>query len=309
MTDATPDGDSPETPEAVPVVRSFSRAVTLRVGIFTDRFLGRDRPLGEARLIFEIGRRGCDVRELRTRLDLDSGYLSRLLRSLEAEGLVELTPLPSDRRARQARLTDAGLVELAELDRRGDAFAQRVLDPLSSVERGRLVTAMAEVERLLSLSFAQITVEDPTSRDARWCLEQYFGELDQRFDDGFESGRSISADGSELEPPHGVFLVARLDGRPIGCGAVKTLEPGIGSIKRMWVSRSVRGLGIGRRILHTLESEASKLGFHILRLETNKNLYEAQKLYRRSGYLEVSAFNDDPYAHFWFEKNLDTEKG
>ncbi|MEN8145384.1 MAG: bifunctional helix-turn-helix transcriptional regulator/GNAT family N-acetyltransferase [Gemmatimonadota bacterium] len=290
---------------AIPTVRSFNRAVTLRVGILTDRFLGRDRPLGEARLIFEIGRQGSDVRELRARLELDSGYLSRLLRSLEKQGLVAVAPLESDRRIRQVRLTQDGESELAELDRRGDQFAQAMLDPLSEPERERIVEAMSEVERLLNLSFTRITVEDPSGYEAKWCLAQYFAELEERFEGGFDATKSITADSRDLRPPRGAFLIARLDGRPIGCGAVKGLSPGVGSIKRMWVSAAVRGIGIGRRLLQELEKEAAKLGLELLRLETNKSLVEAQALYRRNGYQEVKAFNDDPYADHWFEKNLE----
>lgn len=290
---------------AIRTVRSFSRAVTLRVGIFTDRFLGRDRPLGEARLIFEIGRQGADVRELRARLDLDSGYLSRLLRSLEQQGLIAVAPLESDLRIRHARLTPDGLTELDKLNRLGDEFARATLEPLSEAERRRLVEAMSEVERLLSLSFTRVTVEDPASRQAKWCLEQYISELAERFEEGFDVAKSITADRRELTPPQGVFLVASLDGGPVGCGAVKTLSPGVGSIKRMWVSRAVRGIGIGRRLLLALEQEAVKLGIGLLRLETNKNLDEAQRLYRRNGYREVESFNEDPYADFCFEKNLE----
>ena len=117
--------------DLVPAVRSFYRALTLRVGVFTDSFLGRGRPLAQARLIFEIGKDGADIRELRTRLDLDSGYMSRLLRSVERDGLVEVEALESDRRGRRARLTAAGLEELKELDRLGHRFAEVTLDPLS----------------------------------------------------------------------------------------------------------------------------------------------------------------------------------
>ena len=297
------------TNSAIPSVRSFNRAVTQRIGIFTDRFLGRDRPLGEARLIFEIGRDGDDVRQLRARLGLDSGYLSRLLRSLERQGLIEVVPLESDRRVRQACLTADGEIELAELDRRSDDFALGLLEPLSESQRERLVEAMDQVERLLSLSFSQVSLEDPSSADARWCLDQYFAELASRFEEGFDVSRSIAADDLELRPPRGAFVVARLDGRPIGCGAVKTLSPATGSIKRMWVAKSARGIGIGRRILLALEQQAAALGFRVLRLETNRTLAEAQKLYRRSGYRQVAAFNDDPYADFWFEKELDDPAG
>jgi DNA-binding MarR family transcriptional regulator/GNAT superfamily N-acetyltransferase len=290
--------------DPIPTVRSFYRALTLRVGVFTDSFLGRGRSLANSRLLFEIGKEGADVRELRARLDLDSGYLSRLLRSLEGDGLVEVAPLESDLRSRRARLTAAGRKELKQLDRLGDRFAEATLEPLSEAERARLVEAMSEVEKLLNLSFTRISVEDPDSPDAKWCLEQYFAELGERFEGGFNAGRSIPADAGDLRPPRGAFLVARLDGHPVGCGAVKATEPGVGSIKRMWVSREVRGTGVGRRLLLALEKEAAGLGMGLLRLETNRSLHEAQALYRRSGYREVPAFNDEPHADHWFEKRI-----
>jgi DNA-binding MarR family transcriptional regulator len=255
-------------------------------------------------LLFEIGSEGADVRELRSRLGLDSGYLSRLLRSLEGDGLIEVAPRESDLRSRRACLTVAGLEELEELDRLGDRFAEGTLEPLGEAERARLVQAMSEVEKLLNLSFTRISVEDPDSPDAKWCLGQYFAELGERFEGGFDAARSIPADAGDLRPPRGTFLVARLDGRPLGCGAVKATEPGVGSIKRMWVSREVRGTGVGRRLLLALEKEAADLGMALLRLETNRSLHEAQALYRRNGYREVAAFNDDPYADHWFEKHL-----
>jgi DNA-binding MarR family transcriptional regulator/GNAT superfamily N-acetyltransferase len=290
--------------DPISTVRSFYRALTLRVGVFTDSFLGRGRPLADSRLLFEIGREGADVRELRSRLNLDSGYLSRLLRSLERHGLIEVAPLESDLRSRRACLTVAGLEELEELDRLGDRFAEETLAPLSEAERARLVDAMWEVEKLLTRSFTRISVEDPDSPDAKRCLGQYFAELGERFEGGFDAGRSIPADSGDLRPPHGTFLLARLDGRAVGCGAVKSAEPGVGSIKRMWVSPEVRGAGVGRRLLLALEKEAAGLGMALLRLETNRSLDEAQTLYRRNGYREVAAFNDDPYADHWFEKRI-----
>src|ERR1700687_5064084 len=96
---------------AVEQVRSFNRLVTQRVGALNDQYLARDRPLGEARLLWEIGRDGCDVRQLRARLNLDSGYVSRLLRSLEAAQLITVDRNEDDRRVRTVRLTPAGLAE------------------------------------------------------------------------------------------------------------------------------------------------------------------------------------------------------
>ena len=97
-------------------------------------------------------------------------------------------------------------------------------------------------------------------------------------------------------------MVARLNGRAVGCGALKVKRQKVAEIKRMWVSPEVRGLGIGRRLLEALEDRARAFRLRTLRLETNRNLKEAQQLYRSAGYVEVAAFNDEPYAHHWFEK-------
>jgi ribosomal protein S18 acetylase RimI-like enzyme len=128
--------------------------------------------------------------------------------------------------------------------------------------------------------------------------------LNQRFEAGFDPAASLSAEDGDLIPPRGAFLVASVDGESVACGAVKTIAPGVGSLKRMWVADTVRGLGIGRRMLEALEAEARELGLTRLRLETNHALLEAIGLYRSAGYSEVASFNDDPYAQHWFEKIL-----
>jgi DNA-binding MarR family transcriptional regulator/GNAT superfamily N-acetyltransferase len=285
-------------------VRRFNRAVTQRAGALDDAFLARGRPLGQARVLWEIGRDGRDVRDLRARLDLDSGYLSRLLRALERDGLVTVEVNEADGRIRTARLTAAGGAERAELDRLSDDAATSLLGPLSERQRGRLVVAMAEVERLLTASAIVTGVRDPTDPDARRCLRAYVEELSGRFDDGFDPGRSISAADHEMTPPAGLFLVAMLHGKSAGCGALKFHPGAPAEVKRMWVSPAVRGLGLGRRLLAELEAHAAERGVRVLRLETNRTLTEAISLYRAAGYREVPAFNDEPYAHHWFEKTL-----
>lgn len=150
----------------------------------------------------------------------------------------------------------------------------------------------------------QFAIEDPSSVDAQWCFEQYFAELNARFDAGFDPALSISADGDELTPPAGLLVIARRDGRPIGCGALKFHLDAPTELKRMWVSPGVRGIGLGRRLLQELERDARDQGVKTLRLETNRSLNEAIALYRSAGYEEVVAFNDEPYAHHWFEKQI-----
>lgn len=285
-------------------VRRFNRLITQRVGALADSYLRRGRPLGEARLIFETGPHGADVRTLRNRLGLDSGYLSRLLRSLEAQGLVAVRRQTRDGRQRHVQLTREGQAEFATYDGLSDKLAASMLAPLAASQRDRLVAAMAEVERLLRAGSVEVRVEPPVSADARWCLGEYFRELAERFDTGFDPARSNAAPDEDITPPAGWFVVARLDGSAVGCGALKRKDSTTGEIKRMWTAPSARGQGVARRVLRTLEAIARKADLNTLQLETNRTLNEAQALYRQEGYQEVAAFNDEPYAHHWFEKKL-----
>jgi DNA-binding MarR family transcriptional regulator len=270
-------------------VRSFNRTVTERIGALQDTYLGRGRALGANRVLWEIGD-GTDLRALRARLSLDSGYLSRLVGTLQGEGLLEIVP-GADKRVRAVSLTPAGRAERDVLDQRSDELAEALLSPLSDAQRTKLVGAMATVERLLTAGLVDIAVEDQASADAQYCLGEYYKELDARFDGGFQLARSLPVDDA-------VFLVARLRGAPVGCGAIKL---GQSYIKRMWISPTTRGLGLGRRMLSELE-QLSRTG--VARLETNRTLTEAISLYRAAGYVEVEPFNDEPYAHHWFEKAL-----
>ena len=284
--------------------RRFNRIVTQRVGALNDRFLAQDRSLGEARLLWEIGPEGRDVRVLRAQLELDSGYLSRLLRSLETAGLVTVGRKKSDQRVRVARLTRRGAAERTALDKSSDELAASLLAPLNPKQQARLVAAMAVVEQLLTAAMVEIAPTDPAHPHAQHCLNSYFAELNRRFDSGFDPARSISATEAELRPPAGLFLVATLHDEPIGGGALKFHDNEPAEIKRMWVADSTRGLGVGRRILGELEKHAARHGARAIRLETNKTLVEAISLYRSAGYKEVPAFNDEPYAHHWFAKEI-----
>lgn len=292
------------TADAVERLRRFHRSVTERVGALQSEYLGRSRPLGESRVLWEIDAEGIDVRDLRSRLALDSGYASRILRSLEAQGLVTVKASTDDGRVRTARLTSRGKREVAELDRLSDELASSILAPLDERQRAKLADAAETVQRLLEASLVTVEPEPAGSADARWCIGQYFEELGRRFEQGFDPARSIPAEEADMTPPHGVLLIARLRGRPVGCGALK-FHPGEPTeLKRMWVDGTARGLGLGRRLLRELEQRAAAAGAATIRLETNASLTEAIALYRSAGYDEVPAFNDEPYAHHWFEKHV-----
>ena len=289
---------------AIDHVRRFNRTVAEGIGALEDHFLGRSRPLGEARLLWEIGPDGAAVRDLRGRLGLDSGYVSRLLRSLESQRLVTVRVSPDDRRIRRAVLTKRGVAERRELDARSDAVALRMLEPLADKQRASFLSAIAEVERLLQASMVRFDVEDPGTATSRWCLSQYFAELNERFDIGFDPARSLYSDTRVFARPRGAFVVARMRGRPVGCGAVRLKGKQPAEFKRMWIAKEARGLGLGRRLLVELENHARDAGAPAVRLETNRELKEAIAMYRKAGYVEIEPFNDELYAHHWFERKL-----
>jgi DNA-binding MarR family transcriptional regulator len=290
--------------DMVEQVRRFNRTVTQRVGALDDHFLARDRPLGEARVLWEIGADGCEVRALRARLGLDSGHASRLLRALEADGMVSVDAGERDRRVRVARLTDAGRAELAVLNRRSEELAEALLAPLAPTQQERLVGAMRDVERLLTAAMVEIRTVDPEHPDARQCLRSYFAELERRSGVPFDPLIGSTAEPHELRPPAGEIVVAYLRAEAVACGALKHFGGGGCDLKRMWVADAARGLGLGRRLLADLEGRAARAGARTVRLETNATLVEAIALYRSAGYREVPAFNDEPFADHWFEKQL-----
>lgn len=294
--------------DAVARIRRFNRAVTSEVGALDTSFLGRGRPLGAARVLNAIGHGRGDVGELRDYLGLDSGLLSRLLRSLEEEGLVETVPHDGDARRRIARLTTAGEAEYQAYETISDARAEALLarDPHAET----LLTAMDRVA--VALGRERITIEeaDPRSAAALACLERYYAELARRFSRGFDVKLSRDPEAAEMIRPRGVFLLAMHDGGPLGCIGLKG-HSGVaadgtpfGELKRLWVAEAARGFGLARRLMEASEDAARSLGVELLRLDTNSALPEARRLYDRLGWTEIPRFNDDPYPDLFFEKRL-----
>ena len=285
-------------------VRSFNRVVTRRIGVLNDQYLGRNRPVGQDRVLWEIGTEGCEIRALRARLGLDAGHTSRLLRALEASRLIVVKPSETDGRVRVARLTKTGQGERALLEQRSDDLAASILEPLTDDQRKELTAAMRTVRRLLTTPEIEIRKADPAGTDAQRCINAYFAELNRRSNVPYDPSKGVPAEPHEMTAPAGLFLVVYLNGEAVGCGGVKHHPGAPSEIKRMWVAETARGLGIARRLLAALEAEAITSGATITRLETNGALTEAIAMYRSSGYREVPAFNDEPFAHHWFEKAL-----
>ena len=283
-------------------LRRFNRSFTQRIGVLDDSFLGAGRPLGQARLLFEIGCGHTSLLELRRRLGLDSGYLSRLLRELEHDGLVEVLPDATDRRRRVATLTDSGRRAWSDLDERSDELAVRLIGPLTERQRGELAKALATADRLLRAAAVTFEVVDPASAEAIGAMTAYFDELDDRFVDGFDPGDTLTTDAPSMRAPSGSFVVARADAEIVACGGVIRHDAATGEIKRMWVDADWRGVGLGRRTLAALEDEVARLGYEAIVLDTNAVLTEAIAMYLRAGYTATERYNDNPYAQRWFVK-------
>lgn len=279
-------------------VRAFNRFYTRHLGLLTDRYLGQGRPLGAARLLYEIGD-GADLRDLRARLGLDAGYLTRLLNGLRDEGLVTVRPDSSDRRARVAELTPAGLRERAELDERSRRAIVDSLGGLTDAQRDDLGQAQATVHRLLRLAGISVMPIDPGAPEARDCLQCYAAELGARFPEGYDAGA--------LTPPAdvaGTMLLAREDGRAVGCGLWTRLTSGTAELRHLWVAPEARGVGLGRRLLTALEADAADRGVTVMRLGTHEVLGEAIALYRAAGYSPIPNYSESPYNQLTFEKPL-----
>lgn len=294
--------------DAVARLRRFNRSWTSRLGVLEERFLGRGRPVGQARLLFEVGPDGADVRELRRRLDLDAGYLSRQLAALAQDGLVEQRTHPGDRRRRRAVLTAAGRVEWDELDRRSDELVADLLAPLAPRHRARLADHLDRAERLLlaaSTTFEAVDARDPAAVAA---VTAYFTELAREFPHPFDPAPWIASEAVAWDDPADVFVLGRSGGRVVACGGVRTLElddgTAVAEIKRMWVAPEARGGGLATRLLADLEQRALALGLDEARLDTNGVLEPALALYRGAGWVAVERYNDNPDATHFFAKSL-----
>ena len=296
--------DYSQTMAETEVLRRFNRAWSQRVGLLEESYLGQGRSLGASRLLFEMGRDGTGVRELRRRLGLDSGYLSRLLRSLEDDRLVDVRPDPADQRRRVVVPTTKGRRAIERLEERSEERALTLVAPLGESQRRRLADALASAERLIRAATCTVESVDVASEEAVAAVRRYFEELDRRFPGGYEPGDAVTGDLATMRPPAGDFLVVREGCDVVACGGLHSHSRTIGEIKRMWVDPAWRGCGLAVRLLSALEARADELGYREVYLDSNATLVEAIAMYERAGYRRIERYNDNPYAQAWFAKRL-----
>ena len=288
--------------DTVARLRRFNRVVTREIGALDTSYLGRGRPLGAARVLQLVRPEGTDVATLRQRLDLDTGLLSRLLRSLEAEGLVEVAPDPADRRRRIARLTPSGLAEWQVYNALGHAKAQAVLDRAGANQQA-LVAAMDLIATVLLRDEVDIREADPDSAPALACLSSYYALLKGMFAVSPAALPLPLPDAERYRQPQGAFMVAWSDDLPVGCVSLRTLAPDVAEVKRLWVDPVARGQGLARRLMREVESRARDMGFRHLKLDSHTELAAAISLYRSDGWTETAPYTDPP-ANIWMTKQL-----
>jgi len=281
-------------------IRRFQRAVTTEVGALDASFLGRGRPLGPARVINAIGNGITEVAKIRDYLKLDSGLMSRLLRGLEEEGMVNVTTSEEDSRRRCAHLTAEGKEEYSAYETLSNQRIQVLLEKHAHPEK--LVAAMAIIATALGQERFEFKEVDPADTQAQYCMHAYYHELATCFPQGFDVSLSCDPDQADMRSPKGSFVLGFSDGCPIACGGLKGTGKGYAEIKRVWVAPEARGLGVVHSLMDVLEKSAKSLGYSKLRLDTNSVLNKAVAFYRKHGWHEIDRFNDDPYPDLFFEK-------
>ena len=284
--------------DAVGRLRRFNRLLTRRIGLVADRYLGSPLSFAQARLLYEVGLLApLATHHLRRLLAVDPAALSRGLAALEARQLIRRHVDPGNRRNRIVEVTARGRTLLATLDRRADARVAAMIAGLAARDRRGLVEAVDQARRLLLRVVLRIERRADHDADVRAAQAAYLAEIARRF------GRPLDPwNQGPLTPARSLLVVD--EGRPVGCGVLRDLAPGVGEIKRMWLHPDARGLGLGTRLLAALESAARYAGHHAVRLDTNESLREAIALYESAGYRRIARYNDNPDATRFYAKSL-----
>ena len=274
----------------VEAVRRFNRFYTRRVGALRAGLLGSAFPLPVARLLYELGHRGqCTASEIARELDLDAGYLSRLLRSLRRGGLVQAKRSSDDARASVLSLTAKGRKTFSALDARSREEVSAMLAALPEPQQGQLVGAMQTVESVLNCEHTgNIVLRAPRAGDLGWVVHRH-GVLyaqeygwDERFE-GLVAGivaRFIAQFDAERER----CWIAELDGEPVGAVLVVKAARTTAKLRLLIVEPRARGRGLGKRLVQECIAFARARGYRRLVLWTQSNLSAARAIYKGCGF-------------------------
>jgi DNA-binding MarR family transcriptional regulator/GNAT superfamily N-acetyltransferase len=286
-------------------VRSFNRFYTRQIGVLQERLLRTPFSLAEARILYELGTRKSAIASVLQRdLDLDFGYLSRILRSLEKRRLVRRSPSSTDRRRHIVALTPAGRTAFRSLDTRSRHEIGKMLEPLAATRRQQLRDGMRTIEDALAPDGpaaikGRIKLRPHRPGDMGWVVERH-GSLysdeygwDERFE-GIVAG-IVSDFIRSFDPKSDRCWIAELNGRRVGSVFLVRKNATTAKLRLLLVEPEARGLGLGRRLVDECIAFARNAGYRKVTLWTNSVLHSARQIYERTGFRLV---REEPHAFF-----------
>lgn len=302
---------TPAPPERVAALRTFNRFWTHRLGVLRPQLLGSRFTLPESRVLWELAQGGEQTASALARtLDLDAGYLSRLLARLREQALVKARRAPHDGRQTLLSLSTAGRRALAPLDRASQRQMAELLAPLDDEEQQAVADAAATLMQHLATTDAMpVTLRPHRPGDIGWIVMRHGALYAQEYgwDSGFEAlVARIGADFIErFDPAREACWIAARVGRPLGCVCLvqardettRAVLPGVAQLRLLLVEPAVRGTGIGTRLTSACEDFARQAGYARIRLWTNANLLAARAIYRRAGYALVASEPHHSFGH------------
>jgi DNA-binding MarR family transcriptional regulator/GNAT superfamily N-acetyltransferase len=286
-------------------VRRFSRFYTRRIGLLQEGLLGSPFTLAEARVIWELAHReAATATALGEGLGLDAGYLSRILRGLQARGVIERRRNPKDGRQSLIFLTEEGRRAFAGLDARSSAQIKGLLDRLPAADQDRLVHAMSTIEGLLEpvpAAPSALTLRPHRPGDMGWVVHRH-GVLyakEYGWDERFEAlVAAIVADFVQHhDPGRERCWIAERDGEPLGSVFLVRHSEEVAKLRLLLVEPRARGQGIGRRLVEACVGFARQAGYRRITLWTNSVLLAARAIYQRQGFRLVAEERHHSFGH------------
>ena len=285
-------------------VRRFNRFYTRRIGVLRDDYLGTAFPLPQARVLYELGQRGqsggsCTASELGAELDLDLGYLSRLIAGLRRHGFVQAEAAKHDARQRRLTLTPRGRKAFATLDDNSRRAMGEMLAPLAPARREKLVQAMSAVQSVLEPPKKAITLRSHRPGDIGWVVSRHGKVYDDEYGWGlgFEAlvGEIAARFLQEFDAKRERCWIAELDGEPVGSVFVVRQSPSVAKLRLLLVEPHARGLGVGKRLVQSCIDFSREAGYRKLVLWTQSNLVAARSIYAALGFRKVKS---EPHREF-----------
>jgi DNA-binding MarR family transcriptional regulator/GNAT superfamily N-acetyltransferase len=286
----------------ISAVRAFNRFYTRQLGLLGQQLLESPFSLSEARVLYELANRdGAAAKRIGIELDLDPGYLSRIVQKFADDGLITRKPLPEDRRQHQLNLTAKGRQAFAKLDRSSHEDVARLLRPLAESDRLRLTTAMATIENLLgSMPTPKAAIlREPRPGDLGWVVQSHGARYasEYGFDSSFEAlVAEIAAKFlTSFDASRERCWIADIDGAPVGSVFLVRHDDETAKLRLLLVEPAGRGHGLGRRLVGECIAFARACGYRRIKLWTQSNLTAARAIYQDAGFVLMAS---EPHRSF-----------